>query len=90
MLTNEQLIKKAHTYLQDALNTGCSTHTRYSAAMSSLQCLCLAHIGEPVDSSCVALWETKRYDVDRWPSEEELEVAIHRVRVLLERVEASD
>ncbi len=90
MLTQAQLIKKARMYLQDALNTGCSTHTRYSAVMSCLQCLCLADIAESSDRSFVEQWETTRYDVDGWPDEGELEAAIDHVRLLLGRVNLSN
>lgn len=44
MLTTEQLVAKAPTYLEDALNTECSTHTRSSSAMSAIQCLYLTGV----------------------------------------------
>lgn len=90
MLTKEQLVEKARTYLEDALNAECSTHTRYSSAMSAIQCLYLAGIAEEVDGLCVDIWEASRYNVNEWPNEEQVALVIDRAFVLLTGGESGD
>lgn len=83
MLTTEQLIAKARTYLEDALKTECSTHTRYSSAMSAIQCLYLAGVAEEVDGLSVDIWEASRYNVNEWPNEEQVALVVDRAFFLL-------
>lgn len=85
MLTKPQLIAKARMYLQDALDTECSTHTRYSAAMSALQCLCLAGVAGESDATRVESWEATRYNAKKWPSALHVSLVIERVGALLHR-----
>lgn len=84
-LTPQQLVWKARRYLRDAANVSCSTHTRYSAAMSALECLCLAGIGDGHDEILVDLWEASRYDVDAWPQLAQVAVVVAHVTGLLPR-----
>lgn len=71
-------------YFDDAANWTLSPHGRYSAAMSALQALCAAGIGDDHDLSLVDFWEARRYDPQRWPSRHELAVVLVHVAALLE------
>lgn len=84
-LTPQQLVWKARRYLRDAANVSCSAHTRYSAAMSALQCLCLAGIGDGHDQILVDLWEASRYEIGAWPDVAEVAVVVAHVTGLLPR-----
>lgn len=87
LLTTDQLIGKSRKYLNDALNEECSLHTRYSAAMSALQCLFLAGVAEDVDAVFVETWEATRYEISKWPTDQQVRLAVERVKSLLKAAE---
>ena len=77
------LLRVAQLYLNDAANTTCGAHTRYSAAMRALEALCEAGIGDEHDRILLDLWEASRYDIDAWPNAYQVAVVVLHVTKLI-------
>lgn len=67
----EHILANAHVLLRDAQNEANSLHTRYSASMNALQCVCnlQTSASKPSLRAKIAGWERSRYDPLAWPTE---------------------